>query len=100
VKNTFAPATDRAAAAAALDVQPLPFAWGQLWGDFLVLDARRPPAMAGISPIPVSEITAYGHALRGGYVPHEIETLIALDAIRLRVARTDDPAAVLGLTHG
>lgn len=87
VANHFAPPAQRAQAQAALAIAPLPFAWAQLFDDFIVLDQRRPRAMAGIAALPIGEIVAYGAALRGGYATHEIEALIGLDNIRLRVAR-------------
>ena len=89
--NNVAPASERAEAAAMLDVPPLPFAFSGLWADFLALDHRRPPTMAGAAPIPIGEIEAYGRIMHGGYVPHEVETLLGLDAIRLRVAAQGAP---------
>ena len=86
MKNGFASASDRAAAEAALNVPAIPFAFAQLFTDFLTLDARRPPAMSGLSPIPISEMSGYGAAIYGGYAAHEIETLIQLDSLRMRCA--------------
>lgn len=88
LNNGFAPAADKRAAARALDVAPCPFAFAQLLGDFLTLDGRRPPAMNGLTAIPINEMTGLGHALYGpeGYAAHEIETLLHLDSLRLRCA--------------
>lgn len=85
--NHFAPPAQRAQAQAALAITPPPFAWAPLFEDFIVLDQRRPQAMAGIAALPIGEIVAYGAALHGGYAPHEVDALIGLDNIRLRVAR-------------
>lgn len=84
MSNGFAPQNDREAAARALNLSPLPFAFSQLFGDFLTLDGRRSPGMSGLSAIPINEMTALGSALYGGYAAHEVETLIHLDNLRLR----------------
>lgn len=73
-----------------LNVPPLPFAFSGLWADFLTLDPRRPTAMSGISALPITEIVAYGNALHGGYTSLEVETLIGLDNMRLRIATAKD----------
>lgn len=98
LKNNFAPAAERAAAARALELPPLPFAWAELWGDFLLLDRRRPPAMSGIAAIPIAEIEGLGRALRGGYAHHEIEALLTLDTIRLQVAAESIDTSLRALT--
>lgn len=86
LRNNFASPSDRASAAAALDVPPLPFAFADVWADFCVLDERRVPAMSGASPLMISDILGYGQAMHGGYARQDIETLLGLDSIRLRVA--------------
>jgi len=83
--NNFAPQSQRAMARRALELPPLPAAWEPLFADFITLDRRRPPAFAGIAPLPISEIVAFGEALRFGYAAHELEAMIELDAIRMRV---------------
>ena len=98
LNNAFAPPGQRAAAMRALTVPDLPFAWAPLFADFLRLDGRRPPSMGGASAIPIAEIEALGRVLHGGYVPHEVETLLDLDAIRLRVAVEPIDDAVRALT--
>ena len=89
MSNGFAPRNDREAAARALNLSPLPFAFSQLFGDFLTLDGRRSPGMSGITPISIVEIAALGSALYGGYESHEIETLIHLDNLRVRCSNDE-----------
>ena len=86
LRNNFASASDRETAAAALNVPPLPFAFADVWADFCVLDNRRTPGMSGASPLMISDILGYGQVMHGGYARQDVETLLGLDSIRLRVA--------------
>lgn len=94
--NHGAEPEQREHAARMLTLPPLPAAFEGLWADFMTLDLRRPPVMAGTAPIPISEMIGYGQAMYGGYVPHEIQTLCALDALRCHGATKpkDDAEAV------
>lgn len=84
MQNGFASAADKSTASRALALPPVPYAFSELFRDFLTLDGRRPSGMGGISAVPIVEMVGLGAALYGGYQAHEIETLLVLDSLRLR----------------
>lgn len=54
-----------------------------LWQWFLVLNGKRPPAMAGMSPIPEAEIGWFFRNRMIDLAGWELDALAALDAVAI-----------------